>query len=302
MPHNTMEPFGVNQLIWPQIQLTMTPEKTNFITQGYDGIKRLKQGPMLDSYRGLNIIHSRQYSLETGAPPRDLLRRRVRVAEYYRIPWQSSFAGAQDRVMIDLYDESRDTFFTVSWKDLIQHAALDDADRLKFDNLETAAEVQDVSAFVAVCCNQGIANLAGDYITVIRKVDLDAARFPGAPAGNAYTVANVSAASPDPLVPDDPGLGLILITNKRTFADINAARVPEIQTFYTGSGWFNGTGGGVGQFTFRNTFADPFIPRPVGGNVYNLDQKKAIFKMLAYGYKDQNAALHPQIKHGFRWD
>ena len=45
----------------------MTPEKTNFITQGYDGMKRLKQGPMLDSYRGLNIIHSRQYSLETGA-------------------------------------------------------------------------------------------------------------------------------------------------------------------------------------------------------------------------------------------
>lgn len=59
----------------------MTPEKTNFITQGYDGLRRLKQGPMLDSYRGLNIIHSRQYSLETGAPPRDLLRRRVRVAE-----------------------------------------------------------------------------------------------------------------------------------------------------------------------------------------------------------------------------
>jgi hypothetical protein len=62
-------------------QLTMTPEKTNFITQGYDGLRRLKAGPMLDSYRGLNIIHSRQYSLETGAPPRDLLRRRTRVAE-----------------------------------------------------------------------------------------------------------------------------------------------------------------------------------------------------------------------------
>ena len=139
------------------MQLTMTPEKTNFITQGYDGMKRLKQGPMLDSYRGLNIIHSRQYSLETGAPPRDLLRRRVRVAEwvydwfvnvpflmidlsmslfwlpvnnnrYYRIPWQTSI-GDGSTVMLDLYDESRDTFFTVSWKDLLRHAALDDADR-----------------------------------------------------------------------------------------------------------------------------------------------------------------------------
>ena len=53
----------------------MTPEKTNFITQGYDGMRRLKNGPSLDSYRGLSMIHSRQYSLETGAPPRDLLRR-----------------------------------------------------------------------------------------------------------------------------------------------------------------------------------------------------------------------------------
>lgn len=104
------------------IQMTMNPEKTNYITQGYDGLKRLRQGPQLDSYRGLNIIHSRQYSLETGAPPRDLLRRRVRVAEYYRIPPPSIFvqqlpvAGGALPVLdrarinnlnIELYDESK---------------------------------------------------------------------------------------------------------------------------------------------------------------------------------------------------
>ena len=47
-------------------QMTMTPEKTNYITQGTDGIKRLKQGPDLGSYRGLSVIHSRAFAMETG--------------------------------------------------------------------------------------------------------------------------------------------------------------------------------------------------------------------------------------------
>lgn len=66
-------------------QISMTPEKTNYISQGPDGAKRLRAGPDINSYRGLNIINSRAFSLEDGAPPRDVLRRRVRVAEYYRI-------------------------------------------------------------------------------------------------------------------------------------------------------------------------------------------------------------------------
>lgn len=106
------------------MQLTMTPEKTNFITQGYDGIRRLKQGPLLDSYRNLSVIHSRQYSLETGAPPRDLLRRRVRTAEYYRIPWQDCFTEHGDAVFLELYDEAKDTFFKISWDDLLKKAAV----------------------------------------------------------------------------------------------------------------------------------------------------------------------------------
>ena len=59
-------------------QLTMTPEKTNYITAGPDGQRKLTQRPDLPSYRGLQIINTRQFSLEAGTAPRDMLRRRVR--------------------------------------------------------------------------------------------------------------------------------------------------------------------------------------------------------------------------------
>jgi hypothetical protein len=71
-------------------QLQMTPDRTNYITNGIDGVKRLRQGPDIAQYRGLSIVNSRAYSMETGAPPRDVLRRRVRVAEYYRVPPQAN--------------------------------------------------------------------------------------------------------------------------------------------------------------------------------------------------------------------
>jgi len=67
-------------------QLQMNPERTNYITNGPDGLKRLAQGPDLPSYRGLSIIHSQKFSLEPGRKPRNVLKRRVRVAEYYWIP------------------------------------------------------------------------------------------------------------------------------------------------------------------------------------------------------------------------
>lgn len=102
-------------------QLTMTPERTNYITQGIDGVKRLRQGPDLQSYRGLNIIPSRSFSMEIGQPPRDVLRRRVRVAEYYRI------LPDADNVhrTFELYNEERDTFFTLNFRDLIKFALID---------------------------------------------------------------------------------------------------------------------------------------------------------------------------------
>jgi len=66
-------------------QLQMSPERTNYITNGPDGLKRLAEGPNLPSYRGLSIIHSQKFSLEPGKKPRNVLKRRVRVAEHYWI-------------------------------------------------------------------------------------------------------------------------------------------------------------------------------------------------------------------------
>jgi hypothetical protein len=95
-------------------QLTMTPEKTNYITAGPDGKRKLAQGPDLPSYRGLSIINTRQFSLEAGTAPRDMLRRRVRVSEHYRIPWEPKNLLKR----YEFYDQSRDSMFYLSWHDL----------------------------------------------------------------------------------------------------------------------------------------------------------------------------------------
>ena len=105
-------------------QLQMTPEKTQYLTQGPEGTKRLKQGPNISSYRGLNIINSRSFSLEDGAPPRDVLRRRVRVAEYYRIPWEPGV----EKKYFSFYDESKDTWHKFSWYDLFRMAEVPERD------------------------------------------------------------------------------------------------------------------------------------------------------------------------------
>ncbi|KAJ1467076.1 hypothetical protein T484DRAFT_1756142 [Baffinella frigidus] len=104
------------------MQLTMTPEKTQYVTQGPDGLKRLADGPNLTKYRGLDVIHSRSFSTETGARPRDLLDRRVRVAEYY-VVHGVSFEGFKT-LKVQMYDQSKDTMFVLTGGDLIKHAAL----------------------------------------------------------------------------------------------------------------------------------------------------------------------------------
>jgi hypothetical protein len=138
-------------------QLTMTPERTNYISQGPDGNKRLRQGPDLGSYRGISIIPSRSFSMETGQPPRDMLRRRVRVAEYYRIAPDKSNSSRT----FELYNEERDTFFTIAWKDLFRyanfnlpsdaspevrelHAAIQDNIKYYFDRTNTHSPVGDM--------------------------------------------------------------------------------------------------------------------------------------------------------------
>lgn len=97
-------------------QLTMTPERTNYITAGPDGKRKLAAGPDLPSYRGLSIINTRQFSLESGTAPRDMLRRRVRVSEHYRIPWELNNL----RKRYEFYDQSRDSMFYLSWLDLFK--------------------------------------------------------------------------------------------------------------------------------------------------------------------------------------
>lgn len=67
-------------------QLQMNPERTQYVTQGADGQRRLEEGPDIKSYRNIRIIHSHSFPIQDGEAPRDLLRRRVRVSEFYLLP------------------------------------------------------------------------------------------------------------------------------------------------------------------------------------------------------------------------
>jgi len=42
----------------------MSPERTQYATQGADGKRRLEEGPNLQSYRGIRIIHSQQFPMQ----------------------------------------------------------------------------------------------------------------------------------------------------------------------------------------------------------------------------------------------
>lgn len=90
------------------MQLQMHPERTQYFTQGEDGVRRLKEGPNINRYRGLKVINTHSFSTETGTRPRDLLARRVRVGEYYRFvpPHGKSVFDCQ----ASLYNEQRDTW------------------------------------------------------------------------------------------------------------------------------------------------------------------------------------------------
>ena len=101
-------------------QMTMIPEKTQYLTQGPDGTRKLREGPNIGSYRGLKIINSRAFSMEEGAPPRDVLRRRTRVAEYYRIPYEQ---GVEQKSFA-FYDESKDAWQKFTWHDLYRMAQI----------------------------------------------------------------------------------------------------------------------------------------------------------------------------------
>lgn len=105
-------------------QMTMIPEKTQYLTQGPDGVRKLREGPNISSYRGLKIINSRAFSMEEGAPPRDVLRRRVRVAEYYRIPHEP---GIENKSFA-FYDESKDAWQKFTWHELFRMSQIGEID------------------------------------------------------------------------------------------------------------------------------------------------------------------------------
>lgn len=120
-------------------QMTMNPEKTQYLTQGPDGVRRLKNGPDINTYRGLRIVHSRSFSMEDGAPPRDVLRRRVRVAEYYRIPYEEKI----EEKSFAFYDESKDAWQKYSWHDLFSMAYIGELDDEKYENRNGRIEFGD---------------------------------------------------------------------------------------------------------------------------------------------------------------
>jgi len=99
-------------------QLTMGTDRTDYVTNGPDGLKRLAQGPDLASYRGLQIINTRKFSMDAGVAPRDLLRRRVRVSEYYHIPWKPENVDNK----WEFYDQGRDSLFSKSWDELVTNS------------------------------------------------------------------------------------------------------------------------------------------------------------------------------------
>lgn len=104
------------------LHLTMSPERTNYITNGPDGLKRLAQGPDLPSYRGLQIIHSQKFALEAGREPRNVLRRKVRVAEYYWLPHDP--VKTADCVY-EFYDQSSDSFKNFTKAELIRKSGVE---------------------------------------------------------------------------------------------------------------------------------------------------------------------------------
>jgi len=98
-------------------QLTMTQERTSYYTQGVEGQQLLKQGPDMPMYRGLKIIKSKAFSLDEGSAPRDIMRRRVRVAEFYLIK-------TENLVSVNLYDEMADNFAVLDYADTIENKIL----------------------------------------------------------------------------------------------------------------------------------------------------------------------------------
>ena len=149
-------------------QLTMVPEKTNYLTNGPDGARRLAQGPDLASYRGLSIINSRKFAMEAGTMPRDILRRRVRVCQHYYIPWEESNVNA----LFEFYDEGKDCFITKTWDQLVDDSLVEcnwNDDKNPFGKL---LEKKDISGLVVKLQDGTMVKVTddGDIIKILTHI------------------------------------------------------------------------------------------------------------------------------------
>ena len=99
-------------------QLTMLPEQTEYLTNGPAGPARLAKGPDLPSYRGLSIIHSQKFELERGRVPRNVLKRRVRVAEYYWVDESNPYTN------VCVYNQKMDSMENFTKQALIQSSCV----------------------------------------------------------------------------------------------------------------------------------------------------------------------------------
>ena len=104
-------------------------ERTSYFAQGDDGKQLLREGPILNKYRGLNVIKSRAFSMEEGGAPRDVLRRRVRTAEFY-------YGSAVADGSVSLYDEFTDNFVRISGEQLQIVCAGFESERVRGDGKE----------------------------------------------------------------------------------------------------------------------------------------------------------------------
>jgi hypothetical protein len=243
------------------------------------------------------LFECRQYSLETGAPPRDLLRRRVRVAEYYRIPYTECIGDGRN-TMIDLYDESKDTFFTISWKELLRHAALDEADISKFNDVGNQPQVLNLPFGLAALHNY-VRNTGGVDEVVVARSPVDFSGNPPAVIVDAERLRDQHNPEYVPVQDDAAGPGLILITNKKMFPTVNTDLEVSSASFYTGSGWF---GCAWHEGIYALIYGQTMINFPVVlGDTINVSQpatlpaailRKTIFNHLALGNPVANNLNH----------
>jgi hypothetical protein len=200
------------------MQLTMNPERTQYVTQGPDGLKRLADGPNLAKYRGLDVIHSRSFSTETGARPRDLLDRRVRVAEYYVIPDLS--LKTMDKCRVQLYDQSKDTMFVLTGGELLQNALLSDEIAALGNQMENMARSQELPS------QSGFAKKNASALRTLTSTTTNPHQVCGKDALSRYNIAACAAAQKSAALSDPSGAG---VSGARIGADVQCDRWSNVR-------------------------------------------------------------------------